>query len=70
MNNHWLDSAKRKKIFKELDIIGIEVCSEDGTFGDFLLSLNDDQKDFLMNMSLNDFMSNPNDCSFGFDLIP
>lgn len=59
--NHWLSCAKKKQLFKEIDEIGLEVWSEDGTLGEFFSSLNLEQTDFFMNMLIRDFMSDPDD---------
>jgi hypothetical protein len=69
VSNHWLKCAKKKQLFKEIDEIGLEVWGEDGTLGDLFASLNDEQTDFLMNMLVRDFMADPDDMSFGVELI-
>ena len=68
-NNHWLKSAKKKKMFQEIDAIGLEIWGEDGTLGDLLDSLNKEQMDFFLNMLVRDFMADSNEVSFGIDLI-
>jgi hypothetical protein len=69
MSNHWLQIADRKRLFKEIDETGLEVWGEDGTLGDLFASLNDEQTNFLMNMLVRDFMADPDDMSFGVELI-
>jgi hypothetical protein len=69
MNNHWLSCLKKKQLFKEIDAIGVEVWTEDGTLGDLFAVLNDEQKEFLMNMLIRDFLADSTDMSFGIDLI-
>lgn len=69
MNNHWLNSAKKKQIYKEIDDIAMDVWGDDGTFGDLIAALNDEQTDFLMNMLLKDFAGDPDDMSFGIEVI-
>lgn len=69
MNNHWLNSAKKKQVFKEIDQIANDVSGAGGTFGDFLAQLNDEQSDFLMNMLIKDFASDSDDFELGFSTI-
>lgn len=69
INNHWLQIADKKRLFKEIDSIGIEIWGEDGTLGDFFATLNDEQTNFFMNMLIRDFMADPDDMSFGVELI-
>lgn len=69
MNNHWLQSADKKRLYKEIDEIAMEVWGDDGTFADLLADLNDEQTDFLMNMLIKDFVGDPDDMSFGLELI-
>jgi hypothetical protein len=69
MNNHWLQSADKKRLYKEIDEIAMEVWGDDGTFADLLAALNDEQTDFLMNMLIKDFVGDPDDMSFGMELI-
>lgn len=64
MNNHWLTKSKRKKILNDIDDIGMEVWSNDGTFGDFFDKLTKEQKDFLMSLDLSDFV-----CDINRDVI-
>ena len=69
MNNHWLQISDKKRLYKEIDELAMEVWSEDGTFGDLLSVLSTEQSDFLMGMLLKDFAGDPDDMSFGLDLI-
>lgn len=69
MNNHWLDNAKKKQLFSEIEELGLEIMDEDGTFGDFLNSLTDKQTDLLMQMRVRDFMAESDDLSFNFDFV-
>lgn len=64
MINHWLTKSKRKKILNDIDDLGMEVWSNDGTLGDFIRSLSKEQKDFLMSLSLSDFV-----CDINQDII-
>lgn len=64
MNNHWLTKSKRKKILNDIDDIGMEIWSNDGTFGDFFDKLTKEQKDFLMSLDLSDFV-----CDINRDVI-
>lgn len=68
MNNHWLDQIRKKKMFKEIDEIAMEVWSEDGTLGDLIALLNDEQTDYLMGMMLSDFAADVDDFKFGFEV--
>ena len=69
LKNYWLDLLAKKRLYKEIDEIGLEVWAEDGNFGEFLELLNDEQSEFLMNMSIRDFFADSNDFSFGIELI-
>lgn len=69
MRNHWLNNAKKKLVFKQIDELAMDVWGEDGTFGDFIGSLNPGQLDFLMRMKLTEFMGDSDELSFGFELI-
>jgi len=64
MNNHWLTKSKRKKILNDIDDIGMEVWSNDGTFVDFFDKLTKEQKDFLMSLDFSDFV-----CDINRDVI-
>ncbi len=59
----------KKKLFKEVDELGLEVWDADGTLGDFINSLDSDQTDFFMNLLLRDFVSDSNEMSFGIELV-
>lgn len=67
--NHWLISANKKKVFHEIDATGIDVWTEGGTFGDFIDSLNKEQMDMLMSLRIRDFISDPDEFSFGIEII-
>lgn len=69
MNNHWLGISKRKKMFKEIDELAMEVWSEDGTFGDLLAVLSDEQTDFLMSMMISDFAADADEFKFGMEVV-
>ena len=69
MNNPWLDLAKRKKMFKQIDELAMEVWSEEGTLGDLLSVLNNEQMDFFMSMSLCDFVAETDEFKFGIEII-
>lgn len=68
MNNHWLKCADKKRLFKEIDEIAMELWTQEGNLADLMLALNTEQTHFLMNMLIKDFMASPDDMSFGFDL--
>ncbi len=68
MNNHWLKCADKKRLFKEIDEIAMELWTQEGNFADLMLALNTEQTHFLMNMLIKDFMASSDDMSFGFDL--
>lgn len=68
MNNHWLALGKKKRMFKEIDEIAMEVWSEDGTLGDLIALLNDEQVDYLMGMMLSDFVAHQDEFKFGFEV--
>ena len=69
MNNHWLSHVKKKKMLKAIDDIGMEVWSSDGTFGEFLRSLNKEQKSFLLSMHLSDFSCEVDEDAFRMELL-
>lgn len=69
MINHWLNKSKRKKTLSDIDDIGVEVWSDDGTFGDFFDKLTKEQKDFLMSLSLVDFVCDVNQDTITFELV-
>ena len=69
LKNHWLDIAEKKKLFKAIDELGIETWSEDGTLGDLLAVLSDEQTEFLMEMKIRDFFADANEYAFGIELI-
>jgi len=67
--NHWLNCANKKKLYKEIDEIAMDVWGEDGTLADLLAALNDEQTDFLMGMLIRDFVGDADEMSFGMELI-
>lgn len=67
-SNPWLNSAKNKKIFSAIEDLAMEVWGEDGTFGDLLSVLSDEETDFLFNMKITDFAADIDDLSIGFEL--
>lgn len=69
LKNHWLDIVEKKKLHKEIDEVGLEVWSEDGTLGDLISSLTDLQVEFLMAMKIRDFFADADDYAFGIELI-
>lgn len=70
MNNHWLSSIKKKKLFRSIDDIGMEVWSEDGTLGDFLSMLSSNEKKFFLSLNLSDFVLDKDDETFRLELTP
>lgn len=64
MNNHWLAKSKIKKLLNDIDDIGTEVWSNDGSLKDFFDKLTKEQKDFFMSLDLSDFI-----CDINQDLI-
>jgi hypothetical protein len=68
MQNPWLVSAANRQMFQEIDEIAMDVWSDDGTLGDLLASLTDDQTDMLFSLKLKSFASNPNDMSCEIEL--
>jgi hypothetical protein len=69
MNNHWLSSVKKKKLFKSIDDLGMEVWSNDGTLGEFLKSLNKEQRNFFFSLMMADFSCELNDETFRIELV-
>ena len=68
MQNPWLISAQTRQMFQEIDALAMDTWGDDGTFGDFLASLSDEQTDLLFSLKLKDFASDPTDLSCGFEL--
>lgn len=68
MNNHWLSSGKKKKFLRDVDDVGIEVWSDDGTFDDFMRALTRDQRRLLSSMQLSDFSCDINQETFRIEL--
>ena len=69
MKNHWLDEAKYKKMFKEIDEIAMETWGEDGTLADFINALDDEQTALLMGMKIKDAAADLDSYEFGLTLI-
>lgn len=69
LKNHWLNILDRKRLHKEIDAVGVEVWGENGTLGDFIAALNDEQADFIMNMQIRDFFTDSNELAFGIEII-
>lgn len=69
MKNHWLDEAKYKKLFKEIDEIAMDVWGEDGTMADFINALSDEQAALFMGMKIKDTAADLDDYEFGLTLI-
>lgn len=68
MKNHWLSSVRKKRLFRTIDDVGMEIWSEDGTFGDFLSSLSKEQKIFFSSLLLSDFSCEFDDETFRIEL--
>lgn len=69
MKNFWLDTAKKRKMFKEIDEIAMDVWSNDGTLGDFIAALSDEQMAFLMEFRLGDLSADADELTFGFEFV-
>lgn len=69
MNNYWLAAVEKKKIIKSIDDLGMEVWSEDGTFGDFVSSLSKDEKKMLCSFMLSDFSCDHDEGVFRLELL-
>ena len=68
MHNHWLDATK-KRLFKKIDDKGIKVWDNDGSLGDFIDSLTQEEKDFFLSYKIRDFLADPDDNAFGIEII-
>jgi len=68
MNNHWLSSVKKKKMFTTIDDVGMEVWSSDGTFEELLKSLSKQQRDFILSLQLSDFSCDLKEETFRIEL--
>ena len=69
MNIHWLNISKRKKMFHEIDKLGVSIWEQDGTLGDLFAVLNEEQANYLMGMKLTDFFSDEEELRFGIEII-
>lgn len=69
MKNHWLDEARYKRIFKEIDEIAMDTWGEDGTLADFINALNDEQAALFMGMKIGDCAADFDDYELGFTLV-
>lgn len=68
MQNPWLISSASRQMFQEIDEVAMDVWSDDGTLGDLLASLTDDQTDLLFSLKIKNFASNPHDMSCEIEL--
>jgi hypothetical protein len=59
----------KKDLHKQIDELAMDVWGSDGTLGDFIAMLNDEQNQFLFDMKLRNFESDDGDLSFVFDVI-
>ena len=67
--NFWLDLKMKKVLHDQVDEIAMDVWGSDGTLGDLLALLNDDQTQFLFDMKLKEFESDQDNLSFNFEFI-
>jgi len=70
MQNIWLQNAQVKQLMQEIDMIAMDIWSQDGTLGDLFSALNDDHTDLLFSMKIKDFSSDPADNSCSIHLTP
>jgi len=59
----------KKDLHKQIDELAMDVWGSDGTLGDLLAMLNDEQTQFLFDMKLKNFESDDGDLSFVFKVI-
>lgn len=69
MTNHWLDSAKKKRVFKEVCDIGFEIWGEGGTMADLISALNDEQSALFLNSLITQFVGDEDELTFGFETL-
>jgi hypothetical protein len=69
MKNHWLDEAKYRRLFAEIDEIAMDTWGEDGTLADLINSLNDEQTALFMGMKIKDCAADTEDYEFGLTFI-
>lgn len=69
LGNFWLDLKMKKDLHEQVDEIAMDVWGSDGTLGDLLALLNDEQTQFLFDMKLKEFESEADDLSFSFEVI-
>jgi hypothetical protein len=67
--NFWLDLKMKKVLHEQVDEIAMDVWGSDGTLGDLLALLNDDQTQFLFDMKLKEFEADQDNLSFNFEFI-
>lgn len=68
MKNHWLSSVRKKRLLNSIDDVGMDVWSDDGTFGEFLKRLTKEQKDFFVNLLVADFSCEIDQDTFRIEL--
>ena len=54
MNNHWLNEAKYKRLFDEIDDLAMQISSEDGTMADFINAMSSEQSMLFLSMMVKD----------------
>lgn len=69
MSNMWVDSAERRKRHHRIENKAFDAWSEGASFGDFLDSLSEDEVLYLRGFSIRDFASDPNEPSFGVEIV-
>lgn len=58
----------KKDLHKQIEELALDIWAEDGTLGELLSVLDDEQIQFLYNMKLKNFESDDDDLSFVFDV--
>lgn len=58
-----------KELHEEIEELAMDVWGADGTLGDLVAGLSNEQIKFLLDMKIAEVMSNPVDFSFAFEVI-
>lgn len=66
--NYWIKKGTQKKLHLEIDRKAMDCWSTDDNFGSFLKSLTKEEMDYLQEFKIKDFLGDPNEPSFGFEL--
>jgi len=69
MSNFWVKKGNEKKLHISLDSKAMDCWSKDETFGDFLNSLTQEEKDFFYSFRIQNFSGDFNVPNIGIELV-